>query len=95
MGFGMWVRAEREKQDIALNEFARRLSISPAYWSRIEREMEHPPKDELIEKAVAILGLPLDQAFIQAQRFPPDMKRDLPTAVRAYREFKGKESKKI
>ena len=90
MGFGSWVRAKREQAEITLNDFSRRLDISPAYWSRIEREMEKPPKDELIEKAVLILGLSLDQAFIEARRFPPDMTKDIATAVHAYREFKKK-----
>jgi transcriptional regulator with XRE-family HTH domain len=91
MGFGTWIRTRRERAEIALNEFARRLEISPAYWSRIEREMEKPPKDELIEKACAILGLAVDDAFIQARRLPPDIQKDLPTAVRAYRELKKTE----
>ncbi|MEP6896394.1 MAG: helix-turn-helix transcriptional regulator, partial [Chloroflexota bacterium] len=39
-----------------MNEFARKLDISPAYWSRIERELEKPPKDELIVKAAEQLG---------------------------------------
>ena len=34
------------------------------------------------------LGLSLDQAFIQARRFPPDMQRDIATAVHAYRTYK-------
>jgi len=91
MGFGRWIRTRREVAGITLNDFSRRLDISPAYWSRIEREMEKPPKDELIEKAVRALGLSLDQAFIQARRFPPDMLRDIATAVHAYRTFKRKE----
>jgi HTH-type transcriptional regulator, competence development regulator len=81
----------REAAEITLNDFSHRLDISPAYWSRIEREMEKPPKDELIEKAVRALGLSLDQAFIQARRFPPDMQRDIATAVHAYRTFKRQE----
>jgi transcriptional regulator with XRE-family HTH domain len=88
MGFGKWIRTRREAAAITLNDFSRRLDISPAYWSRIEREMEKPPKDQLIEKAVQALGLSLDQAFIQARRFPPDMQRDIATAVHAYRTYK-------
>src|SRR6266540_2667782 len=91
MGFGRWIRTRREAAGITLNDFSRRLDISPAYWSRIEREMEKPPKDELIEKAVRALALSLDQAFIRARRFPPDMQRDIATAVHAYRTFKRKE----
>jgi DNA-directed RNA polymerase specialized sigma24 family protein len=43
--------------------------------------MEKPPKDELIEKAVRALELSLDQAFIRARRFPPDMQRDIATGL--------------
>lgn len=53
-----------------MNEFARQIGISSAYWSRIERSMEKPPKDELIQKAAEILGLDSDEAFIKANRFP-------------------------
>jgi len=91
MGFGTWIRTARERADITLNDFARRLGISPAYWSRIERELEKAPKDGLIERACATLGLSVDDAFIQARRLPPDIQRDLPTAVRAYRELKNTE----
>jgi transcriptional regulator with XRE-family HTH domain len=48
MSFGPWIRTEREKAEIGLNDFARSIAISPAYWSRIERGMEKAPKDELI-----------------------------------------------
>ena len=91
MAFGRYIRRKREAAGIPLRDFAQRIDISPAYWSRIEREMEKPPKDALIEKAVQALGLSLDQAFIQARRFPPDMQRDIATAVHAYRTFKRQE----
>jgi HTH-type transcriptional regulator, competence development regulator len=91
MGFGAWIRTERERAGVTLNDFSRRLEISPAYWSRIEREMEKAPKDELILKACAILGLSMDNGFIKAQRLPPDIQKDLPTAVRAYRKLKETE----
>ena len=87
MGFGRYIRREREKKDILLTDFAKKLNISPAYWSRIEREMEKPPKDNLIQKAAKILELDPDEAFIQARRFPPDIQRDVGRAVRAYRKL--------
>jgi len=67
-------------------DFARQLAISPAYWSRIEREMEKPPKDELIRKAAEILGENPDEAFIEASRLPPDMREDVGDIVRMYRK---------
>jgi len=90
MAFGAYIRKQREEQGIALNDFARRLDISPAYWSRIEREMEKPPKDELITKAAELLGLDPDEAYIEASRLPPDMQRDVGAVVRLYRKHPPK-----
>lgn len=86
MGFGTYIRQKREAKNMAMNEFARLLDISPAYWSRIEREMEKPPKDELIRRAAEILGEDPDQAFIEASRLPPDMREDMGDIVRMYRK---------
>jgi len=57
LGFGAFIRQKREQAGVPMNEFARSLSVSPAYWSRVERELEKPPKDELILKAAEALGL--------------------------------------
>ena len=43
MAFGTWIRTRREATDITLLDFARDISISPAYWSRIERGLEKAP----------------------------------------------------
>lgn len=72
-----------------MKDFARQLDISPAYWSRIEREMEKPPKDELILKAAAILGEDPDEAFIEASRLPPDLQKDVGVVVRIYRNHQA------
>lgn len=89
MSFGSVVRARRTEMGIGLNDFAERVGVSPAYWSRIEREREKPPSDKLIEKAAAILGIRLDDLFVEAGRFPPDMQRDVARVVRAYRRFRA------
>jgi transcriptional regulator with XRE-family HTH domain len=85
MPFGAYIRKKREEQEIQLNDFAKQLEISPAYWSRIEREMEKPPKDELIRKAATILNLDVDEAFVEASRLPPDMRENVGDLVRMYR----------
>jgi transcriptional regulator with XRE-family HTH domain len=85
MSFGASVRAKRVADRIGLNDFAERLGVSPAYWSRVEREQENPPRDELVEKAAAILGVRLDDLFVEAGRLPPDMRQDLKQVVQAYR----------
>lgn len=85
MPFGAYIRKKREEQAIQLNDFAKQLEISPAYWSRIEREMEKPPKDELIRKAATLLKLDVDEAFVEASRLPPDMRENVGDLVRMYR----------
>lgn len=85
MSFGRLVRARRNELGYGLNEFAERLGLSPAYWSRIERGHEKPPRDEIIERVAAILDLRLDDLFVQAERLPPDMRDDLSRVVALYR----------
>ena len=86
MPFGDFIRQKREEAEIPLNDFARRIGISPAYWSRIERNMEKPPKDDLITKAAQQLGLDLDEVFVQANRLPPELQKNLGGVVLAYRK---------
>ncbi len=85
MSFGASVRDRRIAEGIGLNDFAERLGVSPAYWSRVEREQENPPRDEFVEKAAAILGVRLDDLFVEAGRLPPDMREDLKQVVQVYR----------
>ena len=89
MSFGSIIRARRQELEIGLNDFAERLEVSPAYWSRIERDREKPPRDYLIERAAAILGLRLDELFVQAERLPADMRRDIGTVVQVYRRMRA------
>jgi transcriptional regulator with XRE-family HTH domain len=89
MSFGAAVRQRRRELEIGLNDFAERIGISAAYWSRIERGREKPPRDELIERAAAVLGLRLDDLFVRAERLPPDMQRDLPRVVSFYRRMRA------
>jgi HTH-type transcriptional regulator, competence development regulator len=93
MAFGNSVRAKRVEQGIGLNDFAQRLGVTPAYWSRVEREQENPPRDELVERSAAILGVRLDDLFIEAGRLPPDMREDLKRVVQAYRRSRQPHAK--
>lgn len=86
MAFGSHIRRRREARGYGLNEFAQRLGVSPAYWSRIERDQEKPPRDDLIERAAAILDIRLDDLFIDAGRLPPDMRGDLRDVVQLWRK---------
>jgi len=89
MAFGDVVRARRTELAIGLNDMAERLGISPGYWSRVERNLDKPPSDEVVQRTAAILGIPLDRLFVEAQRLPPDMRKDMGQVVLAYRRLRS------
>ncbi len=84
--FGAYIRNQRETAGIPLNIFARDLGISPAYWSRIERDMEKPPQDKWLILATARLNISSDDVFVAAGRLPLDMRNHLARVVRIYRK---------
>jgi transcriptional regulator with XRE-family HTH domain len=50
------LRRQREERGMTLTELARRVEISIAYLSRIERERENPPPDYLISALAGALS---------------------------------------
>jgi transcriptional regulator with XRE-family HTH domain len=89
VSFGGVIRERRIGLGIGLMDMSERLGISAPYLSRIERDLESPPRDELIERAAAILGLQMDDLFVKARRLPPDMRDDMEKVVRAYRRLRS------
>jgi len=89
VSFGGVIRERRIELGIGLMDMSERLGISAPYLSRIERDLESPPRDELIERAAAILGLQMDDLFVKARRLPPDMRDDMEKVVRAYRRLRS------
>ncbi len=85
MAYGIYIRQLREARGLSLNSFAPSIGISAAYWSRIEREQEKPPKDALIEAAAMALESSVDESYIQAGRIPPDMREHLSEIVATWR----------
>jgi transcriptional regulator with XRE-family HTH domain len=79
--FGDVVRQRRLHLNMELKTLAHNLGVSSAYWSRIERNMENPPKDALIKAAAMVIGLDLDTAFTSAGRLPPDLRSQLRDVV--------------
>ena len=89
MSFGAFIRKRREEKGVPMNTFAHRIGVSPSYWSRVERDMEKPPKDNLILGAAQHLEVSADDAFVEAQRLPPDIREDLRELVRLYRQHEA------
>lgn len=85
MSFGTYIRRLRESTGVPLNWFAAQIGLSPAYWSRIERDMEKPPKNEILLKTSVMLDASPDDVFIAAGRLPPDIQADIRSAVQIYR----------
>lgn len=89
MKFGALVRDQREAAGISMRDFADRLGVSAAYWSKIERDLEKPPSDVLIEASANSLGIPLDDVYVAANRIPPDIRKDIRRAVSLYRDHQA------
>jgi transcriptional regulator with XRE-family HTH domain len=91
--FGDFVRTKRLAAQISLKDFAKRIDVSPAYWSCVETNKEKPPVSELIERAAQVLGENADDYFIRARRLPPDMAdpKTLETVIRYYRRHHRKD----
>ena len=86
MAFGHYIRRQREGRDMTLTELARRVDVSIAYLSRIERERENPPPDHLISALASALSLPPDDVFAAARRLPPDLRARTDQVIALYRQ---------
>ena len=73
LSFGAFIRRRRTERGLTLLDVAAALEISIPYLSRIERDREKAPRDELIRDLANILQVPEDDAFAAARRLPPDL----------------------
>jgi DNA-binding XRE family transcriptional regulator len=86
MAFGRYIRRAREQRALTVTEVAKRLDISIAYLSRIEREREKPPPDRLMTALARALDLPTDDVFAAARRLPPDLRARTEDVIAVYRQ---------
>lgn len=86
MTLGKFIRSAREDHFMTLRALAQGLGISPAYWSRVERDQNPVPSDVLLLKFAEILSIDSGDVFIAAKRLPPDMRPALAEIVAMYRK---------
>lgn len=85
--FGAFVREHRNKRGLTLLDVAAALEISIPYLSRIERDREKVPRDEVIRRIAKILHVSQDEAFAAARRLPPDLQGRAAEVFALYRRF--------
>ncbi len=84
--FGTFVKELRARQRLGLREFCQQYGHDPSNWSKIERELLAPPRDQATLRLWAKqLGLKegspdwlkfFDYAAVDAGRIPDDLLRD-------------------
>jgi transcriptional regulator with XRE-family HTH domain len=85
MSFGTLLRTRRNERGLTLEDVATKVELSVPHLSRIERDRENPPRDEIIEKLAGIIGMPADDLFAEAKRLPADLKQDAGAVFALYR----------
>jgi transcriptional regulator with XRE-family HTH domain len=99
--FGELIKDKRKSQGIGLREFCRRIGADSSNWSKTERGLLYPPREEeTLRKIAKILGIEVgseewlelkDKAYIDAGQIPRDILSDaglvelLPSLFRALR----------
>jgi HTH-type transcriptional regulator, competence development regulator len=71
--FGALVRREREAKEIGLREMAKKIGVSPAYLSKIERDEFDPPAEEKVRRIAEIIGRDPDELLALAGRVSSDL----------------------
>jgi len=87
MSFGAFIRERRVSKGLTLFDVAAEAEVSVPYLSRIEREREYVPKDDLIRRIAVILDIPEDDAFAAARRLPPDLRGEAKEVFAVYRRL--------
>lgn len=83
--FGALIRTRRQECERSLRDLATAVGISVAYLSRIERDREKPPRDDLIRRLAETLQIKEDDAFAMARRLPPDLRNQAAEVFAVYR----------
>lgn len=92
MSFGELIRTQRKMRGLTARVLAREAGISTAYLSRIERDLENPPRDEVIQRIADAIGLSVDAVFAAAVRMPPDLRGRAQEMFAVFRAHRSREN---
>jgi transcriptional regulator with XRE-family HTH domain len=84
--FGAHIRALREARGVSLRQFARQVSVSATYMSKVELCEFPPPGEETISKIAELLGEDRDELLALGGKVAPDLLeiiKQYPTAAAA------------
>ena len=71
--FGQTIRQKRTKKKLGLREFARKIEVSPAYLSKVERDEFNPPSGEKIAVMAQYLEINPDELLALAGKISSDL----------------------
>jgi transcriptional regulator with XRE-family HTH domain len=71
--FGAFIRRKREENEIGLREMARKLDVSAAYLSKIERDEIPPPTEERVKAIAEIIDCDVDDLLARAGRVASEL----------------------
>jgi transcriptional regulator with XRE-family HTH domain len=80
--FGEYIAARRKALKLTQKDMSVQIKkgdgihISMQYLNDVENGRRKPPSDQIIEQIGAILGIPVEILYFQAERMPADLKRD-------------------
>ena len=70
--FGLWLKSQRSARHLSQSELAQRMSITPSFLSRLERD-ERSPSREHLEMLASVLGLETQKVFLRAGVLPAEL----------------------
>ena len=71
--FGAFIRHERGKREIGLREMAKKIGVSPAYLSKVERDEFPPPAEDKVRKIAEIFNIDVDVLLARAGKVSSDL----------------------
>lgn len=92
MDFGTYIKTAREalqtqdRRNWTLRQVASRVGIEPSYLSKIERGLEKPPGEELIERLALELDLDRDVLLAMAGKLSTELQDIIKARPRLFAE---------